>query len=266
MKNKAFAAVGIAALIIATLATLAVACAAETDVIDQYTINLNVVGEGCSVVTNPTQDVYNYGDIVEFTAVPAIGWTFNGWSGDLTGTDNPATITMESNVTINAEFTQDIYTLIINVVGQGDVTPGNQTILSGTSVDLQATAADNWNFAGWSGDLNDTATNSTIIMDANKTLTATFTEIADTTTDDTTQTSTPTATTQPTATPTATQTVHPTTNPTTTPAPTQSPASTVTSTPVPSVAQSGVNEILALAAACIIIVVAIGVFVAKRKK
>jgi uncharacterized repeat protein (TIGR02543 family) len=72
---------------------------------DEYTLTINTDGSG-TVTKNPDQGTYHYGDNVELTANPTIGWTFTGWSGDLTGTTNPDTITMNSHNTVQATFTQ----------------------------------------------------------------------------------------------------------------------------------------------------------------
>jgi len=49
--------------------------------------------------------VYNSGMVVQLTAQPAAGFTFNGWSGDLSGSDNPAGIAMNASKTVLAKFT-----------------------------------------------------------------------------------------------------------------------------------------------------------------
>jgi uncharacterized repeat protein (TIGR02543 family) len=43
--------------------------------------------------------------VVTLTATPDTGYVFSGWSGDLTGSVNPATITMSSNRVVTATFT-----------------------------------------------------------------------------------------------------------------------------------------------------------------
>ena len=43
---------------------------------------------------------------VTIEAVPAFGYVFDGWSGDLSGTANPATIRMDCNKKITANFSQ----------------------------------------------------------------------------------------------------------------------------------------------------------------
>ena len=40
------------------------------------------------------RSTYSYGTSVQLTPVAASGWTFSGWSGDLTGTADPATVSM----------------------------------------------------------------------------------------------------------------------------------------------------------------------------
>jgi len=63
---------------------------------------------------------------VTLTATPASGWAFAGWSGDITSSDNPLTITMDANISVTATFTQDQYTLDVSVVGNGTVEPDTQ--------------------------------------------------------------------------------------------------------------------------------------------
>jgi uncharacterized repeat protein (TIGR02543 family) len=49
---------------------------------------------------------YNEGAVVEVTANPAEGWKLDHWTGDLSGSTNPQDITMDSDKTISAVFTQ----------------------------------------------------------------------------------------------------------------------------------------------------------------
>jgi hypothetical protein len=57
----------------------------------QYTLVATTAGSG-SVDLNPAGGVYGAGTVVTLTATAASGWQFSGWSGDLTGSNNPATI------------------------------------------------------------------------------------------------------------------------------------------------------------------------------
>jgi uncharacterized repeat protein (TIGR02543 family) len=44
--------------------------------------------------------------VVTLTATADAGWTFSNWTGDLTGSTNPDTITMDGNKTVTATFTE----------------------------------------------------------------------------------------------------------------------------------------------------------------
>jgi len=45
--------------------------------------------------------------VVSLTATPVVGWSFSGWSGDLTGSVNPASVTMDGNKVVTATFTEN---------------------------------------------------------------------------------------------------------------------------------------------------------------
>jgi uncharacterized repeat protein (TIGR02543 family) len=137
---------------------------------DNYTLTMITAGQGN---VTPGNSTYMLGTTVDLNAINAAGWAFSGWTGDASDVTN-TTITMNGNLTVTATFTQNSYTLTLITNGQGTVTPANQTYLSGTIVDIQAFTADNWTFSGWSGDATG-ITNTTITMDDNKTVTATFT-------------------------------------------------------------------------------------------
>ncbi|WP_439882504.1 PA14 domain-containing protein [Pontibacter sp. MBLB2868] len=68
------------------------------------------------------------------------------------------------------------HTLTVTTVGSGSVSPAGGTYQEGTSVTLTATAATGFVFSGWSGSVTGTANPVTLVMDANKNVTATFTE------------------------------------------------------------------------------------------
>ena len=69
----------------------------------QHTLSVTTEGDG-SVAIVPDQALYDFGDEVTLTASPGSGETFIGWSGDLTGTDNPATVFISDDLSITASF------------------------------------------------------------------------------------------------------------------------------------------------------------------
>lgn len=142
----------------------------------QYTLTVNTVGNG-TVEKDPDQISYGQGQVVTLTAVPDLGYQFSGWSGALTGSTNPATITMNSDKTVTATFTQaPPRTLEINVNGQGAVTqnPDKPTYQNGEVVTLTAIPAAGYSFAGWGGDLTGNENPATVVMEGNKVISANF--------------------------------------------------------------------------------------------
>jgi uncharacterized protein (DUF2141 family) len=145
--------------------------------VGSYRLTVNVVGGG-SVAKDPNQPSYHYGDVVTLTANADAGWTFADWSGDLSGSDNPATVTMDGKKTITATFSQDEHTLMVNASGNGSVTknPDQATYHYGDVVTLTANADAGWTFAGWSGDLSGSNNPATITVNSNKSVIATFSQ------------------------------------------------------------------------------------------
>ncbi|TRX54873.1 T9SS type A sorting domain-containing protein [Fulvivirga sp. M361] len=69
---------------------------------------LTINHEGNGVVTlDPPSGIYAKGTTVTVTAIPAEGYSFTGWSNDLSGTTNPETLVMNDNMEITVTFTLD---------------------------------------------------------------------------------------------------------------------------------------------------------------
>ncbi len=74
----------------------------------QYTLTINISGQG---TTNPVQGrshIYSDGTQVTVKAIPASGWSFDQWRGNASGTNTSVTITMDSNKNITAYFTTEM--------------------------------------------------------------------------------------------------------------------------------------------------------------
>lgn len=147
----------------------------------QYTITATVQpGSAGSVALSPPGGTYNAGSSVVATAVAAPGWGFSGWSGDLNGAGNPQTILVDGDKNIIAGFAvMPTHVLVTTTSGNGQVLrqPDEPDYLFGSSVELTAVPDPGWQFAGWSGDLVGAANPDTLLMDGDKTVQATFTEI-----------------------------------------------------------------------------------------
>jgi hypothetical protein len=136
--------------------------------------------EGGSV--DPEGGTFDEGEQVEVTATANDGWEFSGWSGDIDSEENPVTITMDSAITITADFSEiepTTYELTVNTEPSqgGSVDPEGGTYDEGEEVEVTATPSAGWEFSGWSGDIESSDNPLTVTMDANTTITAEFTEV-----------------------------------------------------------------------------------------
>jgi uncharacterized repeat protein (TIGR02543 family) len=142
--------------------------------------------------TNCNSTICNYvffnGVITTLSFVPEKNYTFNGWTGDCSSS-NQCTIRVDSDKTINASVQENIrYNKL--VVTKTDL--GNGTIASipagiscgtsclasfknGTSVTLNATPDSNYVFSGWGGGSCSGTGTCTVTMDSDKSVTASFT-------------------------------------------------------------------------------------------
>jgi len=149
---------------------------------EEYIITIrNSPSTGGNVTTTPSMNIYPAGTSVTLTADPSSGYEFNKWEGDVTGTSNPAKITMNANKDITAVFTQSNYTLTIqnSPADGGSVTkvPNQDQYTSGTTVTLTANPNSDYEFSKWEGDVAGTTNPITVTMDANKNLTAVYTVV-----------------------------------------------------------------------------------------
>jgi len=144
------------------------------------TVNINPGGGG-SVSENPAKSTYNFGETVQLTATVNAGYIFSSWSGGASGSTNPVTITMNGNTTVAANFTQNQYTLTLNISpsGAGSITknPDKATYAQGEVVQLTATANPGYTFKGWSGDLSASTHLFSVVMNGPKNVAVNFLSI-----------------------------------------------------------------------------------------
>ena len=73
---------------------------------NQYALTVTATGQG-TVTLNPAGGSYAAGTVVNVTPNPASGWHFDHWSGALTGSAAPASITMSAHAAVTAVFAED---------------------------------------------------------------------------------------------------------------------------------------------------------------
>ena len=96
----------------------------------KYTLSVVVNGNGF-VTNNPRRNYYNPGDSVTLKATNNIGAYFFGWTQDATGTNNPLTVLMTTNKTVQANF---------GVAPTVNILPPNLTVLAGSNAVFSANA------------------------------------------------------------------------------------------------------------------------------
>lgn len=142
----------------------------------EHTVTISVNGNG--TVTGANTGKYLEGTELTLTPTPAEHYEFTGWTGDVNSTDNPLTITVNSDMTVTANFqehTKYTITAVANDENMGTVTGGREYYV-GESATLKATAKSGYVFAGWAdGEKNATRT---VTVSGNATYTANFQAIA----------------------------------------------------------------------------------------
>ena len=71
-----------------------------------FSVTINIVGSG-NVKIAPDKDYYAKGSLITMTATAKSGWLFSEWRGALDSSDNPESISINSDMTITAVFIAD---------------------------------------------------------------------------------------------------------------------------------------------------------------
>lgn len=144
--------------------------------LNTVTFTGTIVGNGGSI--SPEISGYLVGDTATITAYPKEGFTFVGWTGDVTSTATTIKIVMNTNKKVTATFAAGpTYKLATTIVGTGTVDPANGDYPQNSTQKLTAKPASGFIFTGWSGDVTGSTNPISVTLNANKTITATFTAI-----------------------------------------------------------------------------------------
>ena len=146
-----------------------------------FEVTVHVEGQGNvnkEVVQAKSTD-YPFETQLQLTAEAEYGWTFAGWSGDASGSDNVIIIDVDEDLEITATFKRLDFGLTVHTQGQGNV---SQEVVQSKSTDyafeslvqLTAVPANGWKFSEWSGDASGSDTKIIIEIDKDKEITATF--------------------------------------------------------------------------------------------
>ena len=154
-------------------ASKAVPVRVTNSTVTSYTLTVTA-GNGGSV--NDVNGKYAEGTEVEITATPDNKYHFLKWSDG--NTDNPRTVTMSKDMTLEAQFEKDAvptYTLSVTAGNGGTVDKQGGTFEEGTEVIVTATPNTGYRFTQWSDGY--TQNPRTFILTENISITAQFEEI-----------------------------------------------------------------------------------------
>ena len=126
---------------------------------------------------SPSGGRFSYGETVTLTATSVQDYFFNGWGGDVSGSENPKTITILKDTNVSATFVQRHFSLAvsINPSGAGFVSPTSYGLYAmGSIVILSASPAANYRFVSWTGDVNSQSPLIDVQINRNIAVTANF--------------------------------------------------------------------------------------------
>ncbi len=99
----------------------------------EWTLSVSTVGSG-SVTKDPNQPTYINGTSVSLTANPGVGWDFDHWELDISGSSNPYNLLMDDDKSVRAVFVQDLWKDLYAsaVSGPASCTEGDSISISRT--------------------------------------------------------------------------------------------------------------------------------------
>lgn len=120
----------------------------------QFTLSLSSQDSTKGTVSPAGQNDYNENAVVSIMATPAQNFAFSRWSDG--NTTNPRSVTMDRDITLQAEFVRDMhYTVrVLRTPSGGGTVTGGGSYAEGSVATLRAEANDGYHFGGWADDEN----------------------------------------------------------------------------------------------------------------
>lgn len=81
----------------------------------RYELSIRTAGKGEVMERIVSAKTYEHGTVVELKAVPAPGYEFVRWEGDISSAGNPVTVTMDGPSTVNAVFRVKSTSAVVDV-------------------------------------------------------------------------------------------------------------------------------------------------------
>jgi uncharacterized repeat protein (TIGR02543 family) len=108
--------------------------------VSSYALTTSVSpSSGGSISRSPDAASYTSGTVVTLTTARAAGYTFTGWSGALSGTKNPVTVTMDADKTVTATFAAEVKRVLELKIGSSTMyVDGRPVVLEATPIILNS--------------------------------------------------------------------------------------------------------------------------------
>jgi len=165
--------------------------AGGSDLREEFTLKLDVVGDGYmvvdgSVVEDKVERTFPEGESVDVEARVNDGWSFDGWSGANESEEKNIELVMDGNKVLTAHFVEDsldYHNLTTSMEGAGTVEIDYESVddgevkefVDGQKVHIQAIPDEGWSFSHWNG-LDHDDNNTYIEITSEKNITAVFEE------------------------------------------------------------------------------------------
>jgi len=139
----------------------------------QYSVVVNSTAGGST--DQDGSHTVNHGDTLVIDPTPDTGYGFTGWSDGASGSADPLTVTVTSNMTITANFGRVDYTVIVNSTAGGSTDQdGSHTVNHGDTLVIDPTPDTGYGFTGWTGDASGSDDPLTVTVTSRMTITASF--------------------------------------------------------------------------------------------
>ena len=134
---------------------------------------LTITSENGTVT--PAERTYLIGTVVELTAKGDLGYAFESWSGDVTSTDNPLSVKVDSNMNLTVNYIAvDTYSVTASTQN-ASVNFADSTVNTGTEIELSVVPDSAYAFVNWTdanGDTISSEASFTLTVDKDYQLTA----------------------------------------------------------------------------------------------
>jgi uncharacterized repeat protein (TIGR02543 family) len=138
----------------------------------QYTVAVSSTAGGST--DKDGNNTVNHGDTLVINPTPNAGSSFTGWTGSASGSVDPLTVTVTSNMAITANFTNQYTVTVSSTAGGSTDKDGSHTVNHGDTLVINPTPNAGYHLTGWTGDASGSSDPLTVTVTSSRTITANF--------------------------------------------------------------------------------------------